>query len=1044
MNLQHKFRPVIPCRVRGSALIFSLLIVTLVTILVVGFLSMSRLERLSSRSHLERTRAGIIAQNSVEQVVAMLGEYTLTGSYGWVSKPGALIVTSSTVSPLGVKASQTALLPLYSGTAADSDGDAINLNVKSMTEKGQYLLASSEVVASGTAPRMRVKWIYVKEDGIPSRILKGTTEGGIKQYVWQDNPAYNDSDKPVVGRYAYWVDDESAKLNVNTTWSRNDSKNQSPPGSLSRVSLDALDGITPDMATKIFSAVVGSGSNKPTGRLSDYGSFQRFFNSPFESKAAANGDAVMLDALKKNSFALTHYNHSEDSYLNYWGEPKIVLTCIPERAKRWVRKDDGTWERIQLPFLDILPADVLALPVDQQPEYLGRRQADGNQYLDWDKLQKTVEMVTKLLRRTDWPMVKGNAVVKSFKDKHYGYLKSYDPLLQESRAVTLALCLIDYVRVREYKVPAVANMDSKLRQFDPEGVGLMAPLAGYLDFDASGNGTLVPGSKYNGGNGTGAYGKYKVRGTTRAPFITELGVWVNPSGAMWMQNYSDNEWSSVRFWVTNATLVMEVHLPACYGILSMPLTDKYAIQIEGSVPASRYNLQTDPTLRAKHVPSLHNMYSTASTPIKVEGAGNAYNGTVKPGKTRLVADDYVAIKMNTTMDMAGYDAGTDPESVKPEYPWSEAVRPWGKICPLRVSLDPVNWWTWVAGVTNPTDNISGVVPPSNPDALAWVQYRIDDTSVSSVDNISSVEVDDPRVSDHRENWKQNTRNTFGQPNSISTLGKLPVNGQDTDNGGRVTDHSLYFPPPAGTKITYPDGFTDDNTVGMVTSVAELGYVCMGITSGRNFSGAGVPEGVPWRSLKMTGENVADGELPDWALLNCFTVPQSEQVSREAATALTPHGRYRAGRVNLNANIEPFGVSRKGVLQALFLGAKKAREGGATVSASQAASLADAMLGMEFHYPEEMAAMDVLGNDGEASEELLREILDLTTVRSNVFSVYSVGQALKQLPTGGFTVTAEQRKQTVLERYETPVTGSTGNVLPGTLRFRTVYERSLNP
>lgn len=73
---------------------------------------------------------------------------------------------------------------------------------------------------------------------------------------------------------------------------------------------------------------------------------------------------------------------------------------------------------------------------------------------------------------------------------------------------------------------------------------------------------------------------------------------------------------------------------------------------------------------------------------------------------------------------------------------------------------------------------------------------------------------------------------------------------------------------------------------------------------------------------------------------------------------------------------------------------------------------------------------------------MREIGSLITSRGGVFTVYTVGQAMKQTSSGQLTVTAEQRQQVMLERYVT--NRGTANAADDEVRFRVVYSRNLTP
>ena len=96
----------------------------------------------------------------------------------------------------------------------------------------------------------------------------------------------------------------------------------------------------------------------------------------------------------------------------------------------------------------------------------------------------------------------------------------------------------------------------------------------------------------------------------------------------------------------------------------------------------------------------------------------------------------------------------------------------------------------------------------------------------------------------------------------------------------------------------------------------------------------------------------------------------------------------------------------------------------------------------FDTPGEICEIKGVADAGEKSEALVRDIASLVTSRGNVFSIYTVGQALRQAPDGRLIVTAEQRQHAVVERYHdnrgTPV--STDDEV----RFRPIYFRNLTP
>ena len=121
---------------------------------------------------------------------------------------------------------------------------------------------------------------------------------------------------------------------------------------------------------------------------------------------------------------------------------------------------------------------------------------------------------------------------------------------------------------------------------------------------------------------------------------------------------------------------------------------------------------------------------------------------------------------------------------------------------------------------------------------------------------------------------------------------------------------------------------------------------------------------------------------------------------------------------------------------------------AETTASNIYNFVTAQHGTLYNYPNayisqgEVCEIAGVADGGEQSEELVRQIGSLTTARTGVFTIYSVGQALKQTPSGQLTITAEQRTQTMVERVSASV--GTSGTNPAVVDFRPVYYRSLTP
>lgn len=344
--------------VRGSALVVSLVFVILITILILGFATTASLERKSVQSHYGKVQSDLYAAMGVDVAASRIQQATGSGTW-WVSQPGRIVrgVTNS-----------TEFVPLVSGTAALPLVEDLSVDLNPAA-----LIAGGGLVSGDAGLRMPVKWVYVREDG--TQIIDPPSV-----------PAYDAAASPLAGRYAFWVDDESARVNLNVVTHRA-SGTAAPASHPSHLDLTALGPLTAADITALR-----------TQRLN------RVYESPQEARGATNSPTLAA-ALGSHKMDVIHYSHGPD--LNLFGEPKIVLTTKASRA-------GGR------PFFDILT----------------NPNADPgiNTNVDPDKYNALFATLYTYLSRTDWPLDPG----KSFVQK-------YGP----QNTAQLILNLIDYVRSAE-------------------------------------------------------------------------------------------------------------------------------------------------------------------------------------------------------------------------------------------------------------------------------------------------------------------------------------------------------------------------------------------------------------------------------------------------------------------------------------------------------------------------------------------------------------------------------------------------------------------
>jgi uncharacterized protein (TIGR02600 family) len=229
-----------PASSRGAALIIALAIMVIVLALVMGILSRVTSERAAAGGYASSVRARLLADTAVQLVQAQIGAATTGGTtVAWASQPGLIRTFDNTGSPLSsyklyssddmqpagalVPSDESAALAgWFSNTAHYTDlNQPVDANLDGTPDTWPILDPAAPQVAGfkiNSAPvgsyqgvindaPMPVKWLYVLQDG---QVI-APTGGGSTATV---NGA--DDQNPVVGRIAFWTDDETCKVNVNT------------------------------------------------------------------------------------------------------------------------------------------------------------------------------------------------------------------------------------------------------------------------------------------------------------------------------------------------------------------------------------------------------------------------------------------------------------------------------------------------------------------------------------------------------------------------------------------------------------------------------------------------------------------------------------------------------------------------------------------------------------------------------------------------------------------------------------------------------------
>jgi hypothetical protein len=194
---------------RSFALISTLLILAILTVLATGFMVSMRTERLTSRSYFNLTKARAAADSGVESALARLLESMQGQKYFAVGYTNINSVYTNIPMIWGAASFGSAPVPRYlvsfpvatvTGPLVTDTTNSIALNFKKDANDKSGWMGSPMVITAGVTNQQyqdyRVPWIKILRD--PTKAEQPNSKA----------PNYN----PVVARYAYWIDDESSKL----------------------------------------------------------------------------------------------------------------------------------------------------------------------------------------------------------------------------------------------------------------------------------------------------------------------------------------------------------------------------------------------------------------------------------------------------------------------------------------------------------------------------------------------------------------------------------------------------------------------------------------------------------------------------------------------------------------------------------------------------------------------------------------------------------------------------------------------------------------
>lgn len=222
---------------RGSALLIVLAMLVLITLIVVGFFAHTVVLKKSTAHEKAALSAQFLGDAAVNLVQAQIDHATTRGAgKAWASQPGAIWLfdgndelvyklysseslttddpddLADDVPPTGWAAQPALWVDLNRPVIfSDAAGNAVTrfpiLDPGATATEGFALNTPPGATTDQPAP-MPVRWLYYLQDG---KIVTPVADGNGRVTVNGATPH-----NPIIGRIAFWTDDETCKVNINT------------------------------------------------------------------------------------------------------------------------------------------------------------------------------------------------------------------------------------------------------------------------------------------------------------------------------------------------------------------------------------------------------------------------------------------------------------------------------------------------------------------------------------------------------------------------------------------------------------------------------------------------------------------------------------------------------------------------------------------------------------------------------------------------------------------------------------------------------------
>ncbi len=969
---------------RGIALVIVLAMIVLITVLVVGFTVNMRTERQASNAIFRSQSAAVAAQGALAHAVSLLNKYipqpvppggVIVDPTNWIVSPGMLTlvqgnsdattVPTITRIPLSSNPTPAPGASDYTSTATDA-----NLNPPLVTRAGNSILPGSQ--------EMRVAWVPLLRD--PSQTATASNQ--------------------IVGRYAFWIDDESAKININTA-----------AGKPKQADMD-FSKVTPGVVT-----IGGNGGG--TYPLGHPGSVNLDLLGSLDLPGLANGVLTSggftnPEAIKQyvtagdtgafydsNKFNLTAW--SNDPEFNVFGKPRLYQT------------------RKMLGQLGVnMPSSQFYRDIDAPIYFPTDENKNGGDILS---LYYTAKGISSLLNSRNWPGMPN----KSFVDK-WDKDASSNSIPHELPPLSVGFREADQFAWNLVTLGHFADNSFS-----------SAPTARWMDYvdvqprTTSGPEWVGTANQPNASAQLGSLSGKAILPLYPAPLVDEVCLVITPVALPTLGKYDLQVSLQTELWLPpgySACALAPAH-PMTIGLTHLEYTVK-----QGAITAT----QADTKYRGDGSGEMNG--------IKVLAANLGSDfGTINPG-------DYVVVTPTGTgstfhiRNGSGFGNQTGPGfyttggpitinfkmrlysgtvTDTTNFAATQMIPVWDTHVPV-VRVGSSQLW---GGPTTPLNAVSAFTPP--PDDNNGVDYiefnfTVDGSQLSAGNPIKrSLEIADPRLGGLAKMWQLTPPSSSSTTLDIETIGAVNEATTAAVTAGWNLNKFAYldFTAPATITSSRPP------STGLISLLPT-----------------GMQRGIPGATLKLQ-PSPDKKNLPDWLLLDLLA--QNASVTNLSNASSMSLMNRTSGKLNVNAAVYPntgkFVIPQRWQpLQALFQNMPNATSTTGDAPSSVVTNIINhSVSGQDFgvlgkagvyDYPGEICEIAGVADTGTTDwdkEVLIRNLASSITQHSNVFSVWGVGQTIRKNPANN--VVANQGI------FETRAGGAAADdSIVGERRFEAVVER----